>query len=65
MLQYNMYNAVPADTRLFAVHSPFNHNNQEKNITNMLVVTIISTLLLLFTDTCGASTYMRPYIKYA
>jgi len=27
MLQYNMYDAVPANTRLFAVHSPFNHNN--------------------------------------
>jgi len=58
MLQYNTYNAVPANTRLFAVHSPFNHNNYE-NITNLLVVTTILTLpLLLFTDSCGASTYM-------
>jgi len=27
MLQHNTHNAVPANTRPFAVHSPFNHNN--------------------------------------
>jgi len=27
MLQYNTYSAVPANARLFAVHSPFNQNN--------------------------------------